>query len=161
MRIAVLSDTHIPTRISALPGRVYEVCAEADLVLHCGDLIEASVIRDLERFAPVKAVLGNMDESYLRTILPERITLKIEGHTVCMAHGEGTPMKLDQRVYGWFRDIDPDVVLFGHTHKFLHKTIGTTMILNPGSVAGKSGSRSMAVLTLLKNTEQEVEHIIF
>ena len=47
MRIAVLSDTHIPARLSALPGFVYEACADCDLIIHAGDIEEPEVIDEL------------------------------------------------------------------------------------------------------------------
>jgi len=161
LRIAVLSDTHIPARTSALPGKVYEVCSEADLVLHSGDLTDTDVIRDLERFAPLKAVLGNMDCFELSKILPRKIVMNLEGFKVCMTHGNGAPLGLARRVYRQFRDEDPDLIVFGHSHNFLHTTFGNTTILNPGAVAGRSGHRSMAILTLENGTEPVIEQILF
>jgi putative phosphoesterase len=145
----------------ALPGKVYEVCSEADLVLHSGDLVEGDIIRDLERFAPLRAVQGNMDAPDVKAILPERLTLEIEGHKVCMAHGRGTPMGLAGRVFSWFRENNPNVVIFGHSHIFQYTTMHGTTILNPGSAAGKSGQRSMAILTLEEGQEPEIEHVVF
>ncbi len=145
----------------ALPGKVYEVCSEADLVLHSGDLIERDVIRDLERFAPLRAVQGNMDVPDVKAILPEKYISEIEGHKVCMTHGRGAPMGLAGRVLGWFREEDPDVVIFGHSHIFLHTTMKGTTILNPGSAAGRSGQRSMAILTLDEGKEPVVEQVLF
>jgi hypothetical protein len=161
LRIAVLSDTHIPARTSALPGKVYEVCAEADLVLHSGDFTDTDVIRDLERFAPLKAVLGNMDCFELSKILPEKIVMNLEGFKVCIMHGRGAPMGLARRVYRQFRDENPDLIVFGHSHNFMHTTFGNTTMLNPGAVAGRSGHRSMAILTLEKDKEPVIEQILF
>ena len=145
----------------ALPGKVYEVCSEADLVLHSGDLIDIDVIRDLERFAPLRAVQGNMDDLDVKAILPERLALEIEGHKVCMAHGRGTAIGLAGRVHGWFGEENPDVVIFGHSHIYLYTTMKGTTILNPGSAAGRSGQRSMAILTLEKGQEPQVEQVVF
>jgi predicted phosphodiesterase len=35
---------------------------QADLILHAGDFTASSVLEELERYAPVAAVFGNMDE---------------------------------------------------------------------------------------------------
>ena len=147
--------------MSALPGKVYEVCSEADLVLHSGDLIDTDIIRDLERFAPLRAVHGNMDTAEVRSILPEKLTVEIEGHRICMAHGIGSPMGLDRRVLSWFTNEDPDVVIFGHSHIFHHSRKNGITILNPGSAAGKSGQRSMAILILEEGEEPQVEQVLF
>ena len=127
MRIAILSDTHIPTRLSDIPGKVYEVCGDADLVLHAGDHVQKSVITDLERIAPVKAVQGNMDGRELAH-LPERLCLELEGFRICMAHGSGAPFKLEKRVLSWFSHRNPDIVVFGHTHSYMEKTIEGTLV---------------------------------
>jgi len=161
LRIAVLSDTHIPARTSALPGKVYEVCSEADLVLHSGDLTDTDVIRDLERFAPLKAVLGNMDCFELSKILPEKIVMHLEGFKVCITHGKGAPMGLARRVYRLFQDENPDLIVFGHSHNYLYTTFGNTTMLNPGAIAGRSGRRSMAILTLVNGQEPEIEQVLF
>ena len=40
----------------------------ADLILHAGDVVTAAVVRELEAYAPVEAVFGNMDEPALQAL---------------------------------------------------------------------------------------------
>ena len=160
MRVAILSDTHIPTRLSDIPGKVYEVCGDADLVLHAGDHVQKSVITDLERIAPVKAVQGNMDGPELAH-LPERLCLELEGFRICMAHGSGAPFGLEKRVLSWFSHRNPDIVVFGHTHSYMEKTIDGTLVLNPGAVSARSGSRTMIELTLNEGEGPKTRRIDF
>ncbi|MBD3278453.1 MAG: YfcE family phosphodiesterase [Candidatus Aegiribacteria sp.] len=161
MKIAVLSDTHIPTRLGALPGRVYEVCAECDLILHAGDCVERDVLIDLERFAPVKAVHGNMDPSDLASSYPEALELELEGFRVCMTHGWGAGYKLENRVQKRFSPRNPDLVIFGHSHTFHNSVKSGVLSLNPGAVCSKKGKRSIALLTLEEGNQPEVEQIKF
>jgi len=161
LRIAILSDTHIPTRLGALPGRVYEICAECDLILHSGDIVEREVIRDLERFAPLKAVHGNMDPYDISTRYPESLILDIEGFKICMTHGTGSRFGIENRIYKRFKDLKPDVIIFGHSHVFHSDIHEGTLRLNPGALCERKGRRSFAVLTLEKNSQPEVEHILF
>ncbi len=161
MRVAVLSDTHVPTRAANLPGRVYEVCCEADLVLHCGDFVEAEVYRDLQRLAPVRGVLGNMDEGALAAMLPEEDVFNLMGMTVCMTHGSGPVFGLEDRVLNRFLHRKPRIVLFGHSHRFTGKDENGVLLLNPGAVAAAGGERSMAVLTLASGEAPLVERVLF
>ena len=159
MKIAVLSDTHIPTRLGAIPGRVYEICAESDLILHSGDLVDLSVIHDLQRFAPVKAVYGNMDPYKLRDIYPESLELNLEGYKICMTHGTGSRFRIENRILSRFISEKPDIVIFGHSHVF-HKDVKNGVLrLNPGAVCESMKRRSIALLTLENGKKPEVERI--
>ena len=160
MRIAILSDTHIPTRLQEIPVRVYEVCGDADLVLHAGDHVDRSVVTDLERLGPVKSVRGNMDGSEL-SHLPERLCLDLEGFRLCMAHGSGAPFHLERRVLSWFADRNPDIVVFGHSHSYLEKSINGTLLLNPGAVSSRPGKRTMIELVLERGKPPAVKRVVF
>ena len=50
-----------------------------DATVHTGDFMAASVLADLERFGPVVAVHGNMDDGALRAALPVRTTAEARG----------------------------------------------------------------------------------
>ncbi len=46
-----------------IPGKIIELFTDVDLILHAGDLINRTVIEQLEIIAKVEVVKGNMDES--------------------------------------------------------------------------------------------------
>lgn len=144
MKIAVLSDTHIPVRLNALPGLVYTVCSDADLIIHAGDVEQMEVITDLSNLAPVKAVRGNMDLLQL----PEVLTLELQGFKVCVAHGSGPYHNVRERLSIKFRSQEPDVIIHGHTHVFHWGKDHGTVFLCPGAVSNPQDHRSMAILTL-------------
>ena len=48
-RLAVISDTHLPRGARVLPAACLEQLRAADAILHAGDLIELSVLAELER----------------------------------------------------------------------------------------------------------------
>lgn len=161
MKIAVLSDSHIPARLGAIPGRVYEICAESDLILHSGDMVDQSVIIDLERFAPVKAVHGNMDPFDICRRYPESLELELEGHRICMTHGTGARFGIENRIFRRFKSQNPDIIIFGHSHIFNDDIKDGVLRLNPGAVSGSSGNRTMALLTLEKDKKPQVQKITF
>ena len=159
MKIAVLSDTHIPTRLGALPGRVYEICAECDLILHAGDMVDISVIHDLQRFASVKAVHGNMDPYELINMYPENLQLELEGYKICMTHGTGSRFRIENRILDRFISEKPDIIIFGHSHIYHNDVKNGVLCLNPGAVCESMKRRSMALLKLENGKEPEVNRI--
>jgi len=58
MKIGVVSDTH-----GLLRPQIAPVLAGVERVLHLGDVGDASILRVLEKIAPVTAVRGNVDRS--------------------------------------------------------------------------------------------------
>ncbi|MBN1433966.1 YfcE family phosphodiesterase [Candidatus Fermentibacterales bacterium] len=157
MRIAVLADTHVPSRLGSVQGRVYEECADSDLILHAGDLVEADVLRDLERFADVRAVRGNMDDASLQNALPDKQIFELEGFRIGLTHGSGAPLGITSRVLRTFGGQELDIIIHGHSHHYSLQRMDDLMILNPGAVV----DRSFAVLTLQSGEEPQVEHITF
>jgi len=61
----------------------------ADLILHGGDFVAASVLRELGELAQVEAVYGNVDEPALQALLPERRVVEVEGARIGMVHIAG------------------------------------------------------------------------
>ncbi|MCD4706639.1 MAG: metallophosphatase family protein [Candidatus Sabulitectum sp.] len=161
MKIAVLSDTHIPARLQTLPGQVYEACADVDLIIHAGDIEDTSVIDDLLRLAPVKAVSGNMDGLEVSNRFPDTLNMELQDFTVSVAHGSGPYHNVRKRLRKKFQSINPDIIIHGHTHIFHWKKEHSIWFLCPGAVSNSKGSRSMAVLTLEKEKLPQVEKIPF
>ena len=72
MEIAIISDTHLPRGDRALPEACLERLRMADLIIHAGDFMRLSVLRDLQVLGPrVIGVRGNVDDSDVRAALPE------------------------------------------------------------------------------------------
>jgi putative phosphoesterase len=69
--VGVISDTHVPDRAKKIPKNVFKVFENVDFIVHAGDLVQLSVIDELERLAPVLVVYGNMDGPEVRSKLPK------------------------------------------------------------------------------------------
>jgi len=119
---------------------------QAELILHAGDVVAASVLRDLEAFAPVEAVFGNMDEPALREALPERRLVSVEGVRIGMVHVPGERAGREERLVSWFPGCD--AVVYGHTHVPQLERHRGVWILNPGSPTERRRAphRSLIVL---------------
>ena len=127
----MLADTHIPKVSTPLPWELLEACEQADLIVHAGDLIEMSVLDELGRLAPTRAVYGNMDRPEVRSVVPEQTVTSVEGKRIGVIHGWGPPMGIERRVLSRFSSVD--VIVFGHTHKALVEERKGTLLINPGS----------------------------
>ncbi len=128
----VLSDTHIGRRSRRrLPDAAYGHLAEADVILHAGDIVVADVLDELRGFAPVHAVLGNNDAELVGS-LPETLTLEVEGVRVGMVHDSGAAAGRARRMQRRFPDAD--VVVFGHSHiPWNDAGVDGQVLFNPGS----------------------------
>ncbi len=139
-KIGILSDTH-----GHLDPKVPQLFQGVAHILHAGDIGLPWLILELEEVAPVTAVSGNTDTGleYKETEL-----LELGGRKFLLHHKvdvNAPEEKIKRRI---IRE-NPDVVVFGHTHKRFCQTIGQTLYFNPG-YAGKPRfnlPRSVAILT--------------
>ncbi|MDD5439647.1 MAG: metallophosphoesterase family protein [Candidatus Omnitrophica bacterium] len=136
MKIGVLADTHIPKAAPDLPAAIYNDFKAVDLILHAGDITEVTVIRALEKLAPVKAVYGNMDMMDIRALYPKKNIITVDNVRIGLIHGFGPPNSVFKMVRTEF-DSAIDVIVFGHTHIPYNEKKGGTLLLNPGSPTDK------------------------
>ena len=129
MLVVVLADTHIPRRAKGLPAGLTPHLESADLILHAGDLLVEDVLYELESYAPVRAVKGNVDGWDVR--LPETLEFEAEGVPVAMIHDSGPTKGRSGRMRRRFPGAR--VVVFGHSHIPWLEDEDGQMLLNPGS----------------------------
>lgn len=134
MRVAIISDTHLPRGDRRLPDACVERLRAADAILHAGDLARIEVLRDLEALGPpVHAVFGNVDDEHVRAALPFDRVVELAGARVAMVHDAGRATGRLERLRALYRNVD--AVVFGHSHIPLHEMSpdGAFQIFNPGS----------------------------
>ena len=118
MKVAILSDTH-----GLLRPEVKELLKTADAILHGGDINKPSIVEELQQYAPLYVVRGNNDKEWAGAI-PHALTVKLDGVTFYMVHNKkDIPADLT----------GVDVVVFGHSHKYLQEEKEGRLCLNPGS----------------------------
>ena len=123
----VIADTHVPRRARALPEALIPYLERADLILHAGDLMDPGLLDELDEYAPVKAVRGNLDPPGL----PETLEFDFGGVRTAMIHDSGR--KRGRRTRMRRRFPGARVVIFGHSHIPLLEDEDGLMLLNPGS----------------------------
>lgn len=134
MDVAIVSDTHIPSRAHAIPDAFRERIAAADHAIHAGDVDSDGALADLLDLAgDLTAVSGNMDRSLG---LPDVATVEFDGVSIVVTHGHGSPAGYEQRIVQAAQQRDGDVVVAGHTHEVVDRTSTGVRVLNPGSATG-------------------------
>ena len=132
MRIAVISDTHMPRGPRRLPDDCVERLRAADVILHAGDLMELEVLHALQALGPpVHAVRGNVDSAELQARLPLQRLLELAGVKVGMVHDAGPRAGRLERMRRRFPEAQ--AVVFGHSHIPLYEDRAGFQIFNPGS----------------------------
>ena len=163
--LGILSDSHVPFRLDALPQAALDMLRGCDLILHAGDLEDVRLIDQLALIAPVYSVRGNIHWSYSTGThdldQPEAITLKLGPRTLWMTHGhlsfgytmvdkfiqytkrptlDGVNRNIIARL-DRARPPEADIVVFGHSHNPCIETRAGVLFFNPGAIVGTEHSR--------------------
>lgn len=152
-RIAVVSDTHVPTRASRVPRKLLDALEawEPDTILHAGDLVVPDVLEPFEAIAEVHAVQGNMDRFDLLPTYTERF----DGVGIAMRHKPRNDTSLQK--FGEANDAT--IVIHGHTHVTRDEELGGVRVLNPGSpTQPRSGDPSYATIRIEEGEPHIVHH---
>jgi uncharacterized protein len=133
MRLLLLADTHIPRRARDLPAQVWEEVAQADVVFHAGDWVTPELLDNMTaKSARLVACWGNNDGPVLRSRLPERADVLLEGLHFTVVHETGGGDGREARVSR--RSPNSAILIFGHSHIPWDTTTSTGLrLLNPGS----------------------------
>ncbi len=146
MKIAILSDTH-----GLLRPEVTEHLKTADVILHGGDINKQSIVDELQQYAPLYIVRGNNDKAWAENI-PHDLTVTLGGVTFAMVHNKKeVPADLT----------GVDVVVFGHSHKYVQEEKGGILWLNPGSCGPRRFHQEITMMMAeLEDGKLQVEKII-
>jgi uncharacterized protein len=148
MRVAVLSDTHMPKGSRVLPAACRDRLQGADLIVHAGDLVTVGFLEELQRIGPrVEAVHGNVDEPALRSLLPCERIVEVDGARIAIVHDAGPRAGREQRLAARYPGCD--AVVYGHTHLPRVERFAGTWLLNPGSPTERRRAPSRTMLELV------------
>jgi putative phosphoesterase len=148
VRIAVVSDTHMPRGARALPDACVQRLRAADLILHAGDVTGEAFLEELVALGPpVEAVYGNMDEAALKVSLPKERVVEAEGSRIGIVHIPGPRAGREARLVARFPGCD--AIVYGHTHVPQVEQHDGVWILNPGSPTERRSSPERTMLELV------------
>lgn len=156
MQILLLSDTH-----SYLDDAILSYCNEADEIWHAGDIGSFTVVQELERLKPLRAVYGNIDGEDVRRAFPEDLWFEVEGLLVWMTHIGGYPPRYNQRVRKILEQKQADIFICGHSHilKVVKDDKREGMLcLNPGAV-GKQGFHKVRTMLRFQLANKKISNM--
>jgi uncharacterized protein len=147
VRLLLLADTHVPRRARDLPAQVWDEVTRADVVVHAGDWVVPELLDELaEKAARLVACWGNNDGPVLRSRLPERADVVLDGLHLTVVHETGATAGREIRMSR--RYPDTDVLVFGHSHIPWDTTTSTGLrLLNPGSPTDRRGQPFCTYMT--------------
>jgi uncharacterized protein len=146
--VGLISDTHVPKRAMCIPKKVFEIFENVDYIIHAGDLVELSVVDELEQIAPVLAVHGNMDGLEVTSAFPSFNSLKVFDWKIGITHDPNIllgPNKMNESSQNGF-----DVFVYGHTHVAEIRWEGRILYINPGSATDPTSVLAKPSVALLK-----------
>lgn len=159
MLIGIISDTHdhVPNIQKAV--QIFKE-RKTERVLHAGDFCSPFTIPHFKGLN-ITGIFGNNDgDKFLlmkkfieigAELSGEFYSSEIDGLKIAVYHGtysEITQALADSGNY--------DVVISGHTHEKVHKMVGETIVINPGTAHGFDEN---ATIALFETKTKEVEFI--
>lgn len=137
VRIAVVSDTHLPRFGRRLPRALVRgiEAANVELILHAGDWTADWVPGLLAGIASLEGVAGNNDGPGVVERFGRQRVIEIEGVQVGLVHGDlGPGRTTPERAACSFGPDEVAVVCFGHSHiPLVERMRDGRLLVNPGS----------------------------
>jgi putative phosphoesterase len=157
-RLALIADSYLSAE-GEVPPACAELIADADLVLHAGDVSSAAALARIEAIGPpVSAVQGNVEDAALRRSLPVELRMRVEEVRIAIVHDAGPATGRLQRLRARFPRAD--LVVFGHSHMPLYEVEGAFQIFNPGSpTQRRRAPHRSAGVAEISGGEIRLEHI--
>ncbi|MGV8146444.1 MAG: metallophosphoesterase [Alkaliphilus sp.] len=152
MKIGVLGDSHGIKKNIDIAMRMLK---DTELILFTGDYIRDIKQIESEYDCEIIAVRGNCDLrgelEIVRTIFGKRFF-------ICHGHKYGVKYTLDNICYR-AKELEADVVIFGHTHIPYYEEANGMIMINPGSVTFPRGKSRKSCATISLGEKIEVEFI--
>ena len=162
LRVGVISDTH-----SRLNDNVVGALHNCDVILHAGDIGNATVLNNLNKFTPhVYSVRGNNDieekwpaeDLHALTKIPEALELTFKQQRIAVTHGHQFPavdtrhQKLRQRFP------QANIIIYGHSHLLVCDREQQPWVINPGPGGYNRTFRGASCLVMhYKNNQWGIE----
>jgi uncharacterized protein len=142
-KIILLSDTH-----HTLDERIFPHLETCDEIWHAGDIGKLEVTDQLKKFAPLRAVWGNIDDHSARKEFRETTYFKCEQVKVMMTHIGGYPGRYSKGIKDIIISKQPDLFISGHSHilKVMHDKKLNILHMNPGAIGNYGWHKVKTIL---------------
>lgn len=166
--IAIVSDSHIPSRADKIPEQFWDRIEEADIAVHAGDYAREETFNAVEEYSKeFYGVKGNCD-FFENDEMKQSQTFSHEGLKFGVYHGTGisprghvpTLEKIARE------DLEVEILINGHTHQQDITETEKSLLLNPGSCTGAGGGSanpsnpSMMVIEIGEEVEAKILEMV-
>ncbi|WP_315167792.1 metallophosphoesterase [Metaclostridioides mangenotii] len=129
MKVGIVSDTH---RMKKNIDKAIEYLKDCSLILHAGDNFADSKYINQATGVDIIAVKGNCDYENVE----EELVFNIEDKKVFLCHGHKYNVKNGvESLKKKAKELDVDIVVFGHSHTPYRDQEDGILFLNPGSAS--------------------------
>jgi hypothetical protein len=160
-RILAISDTHAK-KLGVLPKSLLAEIGKADIVVHCGDYIDLSLLEELRHSAKrFVGVFGNMDSTDIRREVPAKTVFEVEGRRIGVIHPHwgGAAIGVEEAIAEEFHGVD--MILYGHTHDASCETRDGVTFVNPGQAYADDTAKATAGIVMVGDKGFEIEIVSF
>jgi len=142
-KIILLSDSH-----HSLDERIFPHLKECDEIWHAGDIGDLKITDELKKYAPLRAVWGNIDSQKVRKEFRETTYFKCEDLKVMMTHIGGYPGRYEKGIKVILEDKRPDLFISGHSHilKVMNDKKLDILHMNPGAIGNYGWHKVKTIL---------------
>ena len=148
MRVGLISDTH-----GLLRPEARAVLADSDIIIHAGDIGDASILTQLAPLAPVTAVRGNNDHGAWAASLQDTEQIDVGTVRIFVIHDRNA-LAVDPAAAGI------DVVVSGHSHRPTSECRNGVLYVNPGSAGPRRFRLPISVARLtIDGSHVDVEFV--
>lgn len=140
MKVLIVSDSH---GLTSELSQIREMHTDMDLMIHCGD---SELQADHDSLRGYAAVRGNCD---FEAAFPEDRVEEAGGLRFFVTHGhrysvKSTLMNLSYKA----REMEADIVCFGHSHGLGAEMSDGILFINPGSIRLPRGRKEKTYVIL-------------
>ena len=156
MKIGIVSDTHGNKQCM---DEAISYLMDCDLIIHAGDNFSDSKYIHSTTKIGMMAVKGNCDFDNVE----DELIFDIEDKNIFLCHGDKYSVKYGlEQLEEKAKEVEANIVIFGHTHTPLCIEKDNILYINPGSVSipRNVNYKSMAIL-YIDNDNISVEEIRF
>lgn len=154
-KILLLSDTH-----SFIDNQIIKFIKQVDEVWHVGDVGDINVTDTIQKYKPLRAVYGNIDDLKVRASFPLDNKFTVEQVTVWMTHIGGYPNRYNPRIKEKIKVTTPKLFISGHSHilKVIYDKKLNLLHLNPGA-AGKNGFHKIRTMLRFEIDKENIKNL--
>ena len=141
-KIGLLSDTH-----GYIHPKLCDFFNPCNEIWHAGDIGSIEALNYLKNLKTFRGVFGNIDDTNIRTQLPEFNQFTCEDVSVLITHIGGYPGKYNRKALQQINQLKPRLFIAGHSHilKVIHDKSHNLLHINPGA-AGRQGLHQLITM---------------